>query len=154
MTQPQNSADMLQQVAERIARVVRVVWQIILALALAITLILKVYMLVLTDHQCVGDAVTLGNTIRCTPVLELLAYVLALSAGFDLAYRLCLGPLEEVTVPIALSLGAALLFVLAGMAGQSAGWREALIVVALTASMAGLLWLSGRKPQADKPDDP
>ena len=101
MTEPQNSAEMLQQVAERIARIVRTVWQIVLALALAITLILKVYMLVLTDHQCVGgrgvpgqhDTLHAGVGIAglCTCIISRirpgLPVVLGSARGSDGAHR-------------------------------------------------------------------
>jgi len=49
----------------RPAYLIKVICQMLLGLGMAITLIAKVYMLVLTDYQCLADTVTLGNRIRC-----------------------------------------------------------------------------------------
>ena len=131
----------LQRGAERPARLVRMICQMILGAGLAITMILKVYMAVLTDHACVADEVTLGNAIRCSPTLIIMAYALAISAGLDLAYRLFISSFEQTVTPVVLAFGAALLFILGGISRNGAGWREALVVVAITAALSGMIWI-------------
>ena len=134
-------AAVLQRGAERPARLIRMICQMILGAGLAVTMILKVYMAVLTDHACVADEATLGNAIRCTPTLILMAYALAISAGLDLAYRLFVSSLEQTVTPVVLAFGAALLFILGGISQNGAGWREALVVVAMTAALSGMIWM-------------
>lgn len=145
MADPDTSpAARLQRGALRPAHLVRTICQMILGAGLAVTLVLKVYMAALTDHQCVADAVSLGNTLRCTPTLALMAYVLALSAGFDLAYRLFIESLDQAITPAILGLGAALLAVLSSSGAEALGWREALVIIALTVSIGGLIWVRNR----------
>ena len=98
--QDNSPAGKLVRGARRPARLIRTICQMILGAGLAVALILKVYMVVLTDHVCAADSISLGNTIRCTPTLVLLAYVLAISAGFDLAYRLFEGDTDQILVPV------------------------------------------------------
>ena len=134
-------AAVLQRGAERPARLVRMICQMILGAGLAVTMILKVYMAVLTDHACVADEASLGNAIRCTPTLFVMAYALAISAGLDLAYRLFVSSLEQTVTPVVLAFGAALLFILGGISQNGAGWREALVVVAMTAALCAMIWM-------------
>ena len=145
MTEPRESpAERLRDGAERPARVVLVICRMILGAGIAVAMILKVYMAVLTDHACVADAASLGNAIRCTPTLELMAYALALSAGLDLGFRLFVGSVEQVVTPLMLALGAAFLLVIAGLASESSKWQTALLIVALSAAMGGLFFLRER----------
>ena len=58
---------------------------IILGVALAIALVLKIYMLVLTDYVCEPDGATLGNLIRCTATLDLVATFFAATATINAA---------------------------------------------------------------------
>ena len=131
-TDPDTSpAGRLKRGAERPVRLIHTICQMILGLGLAIALILKVYMAVLTDHVCAGDLVTLGNAIRCSSTLMLLAYALAVSAGLELARRLVGEQSGRTQVPVSLALGAATLSVLGSILGDGAGWEDALVVVAL-----------------------
>lgn len=131
----------LHSAAQRPARLIHTICQMILGAGLAVALILKVYMAILTDHTCAADAVTLGNTIRCTSTLVLLAYVLGLSAGFELAYRLFDDHLARVMAPVLLGLAAGALGVVDGILNNGAGWRDALLIVSLIACIGGMLWL-------------
>lgn len=154
MAEPDTSpAGRLKRGTERPARLIRLICQMILAAGLAIALILKVYMVVLTDHQCVADAAGLGNAIRCTPTLTLMAAVLALSAGFDLAYRLAFGAIEQAITPVILGLSATVLVVISGAGVQAFGWREALVILALSASLGGFLWLRIWHDRQSKPPE-
>lgn len=121
----------------RPARIICTICQMILGAGLAITLILKVYMMVLTDYQCAADAASLGNAIRCTPSLELAAYALALAAGFELAFLLFENTMEKAMKPLLLGLSSTFLFVLAGLSAEQANWQVALTILALTASLTG-----------------
>ncbi len=134
-------AGRLQSGAERPARLVRTICQMILGAGLAVALILKVYMVVLTDHACTADASSLGNAIRCTPSLMLMAYALALSAAFDLAYRFFREGIDQAISPMILAVSAALLGVLGHVQSGNVGWREAILMLALVGAIAGLVWI-------------
>lgn len=145
MTQPQgpdsSPAARLLDVAARPARLVPMICQMILGIALLVALVLKAYMAVLTDHQCVPDAVSLGNVLRCEPTLGLMGTVLALSAGFELVRALFSEGLERIATPLILALGATLLHLLAGYQ-TGAGWREALLILSLVVAIGGIIWIT------------
>ena len=137
---PDNSpAGRLVHVAARPARLIPMICQMILGLALLIAIVLKAYMAVLTDHQCMAEGTSLGNLLRCEPTLGLMAAILALSAGIELARCLFAETLDRVVAPIILALAAALLKLLTGIDG--AGWREAILLVAMVAAMGGTAWI-------------
>jgi len=142
MDEPDTSpAARLQRGATRPAQLIRVICQLVLGAGLAITLILKVYMVVLTDHVCTDGEAGVGNMIRCTPTLMLMAYVLAFSAGIDLARRLFEDDAARILGPVMLGTAATALSVLSAIFSGGTGWREALVILALMASLAGLIWL-------------
>ncbi len=142
MSEPDTSpAAKLRAGAGRPADVIRTVCQLILGAGLAIALILKVYLAVLTDHVCVADAGTIGNLIRCTPTLTLMAYILALAAGIELAKQLFEENDARVLSPLVLGTTAAMFSVLSGMMTSTPGWRDALVIIALVATIAAILWL-------------
>lgn len=133
----------------RPARIIRSVCQMILGAGLAIALVIKVYMLVLTDYQCSADAASLGNMIRCTGTLELMSYVLALAAGFELAYLLFEDTLERTVRPLLMGLSAAVLMVISGLDISAVGWQLALTLLALSLTLFGGLafrsWMATRE---------
>lgn len=131
----------LAQIAQRPARLVPMICQMILGLGLMIAIILKVYMAVLTDHQCAADSISLGNLLRCTSILSLMASILALSAGIELARCLFSEGLDRVAAPVILALAAAMLEFVAGF-DDGTGWRDALVLIALVASIGGIAWIS------------
>lgn len=142
MSGPDTSpAAKLREGATRPADVIRTVCQLILGAGLAIALVLKVYLAVLTDHVCVAEAGTIGNLIRCTPTLTLMAYILALAAGFELAKQLFEENDARVLSPLILGTTAAMFSVLSGMMTSTPGWRDALVILALVATIAAILWL-------------
>lgn len=134
-------ATRLVQIAARPARLVPMICQMILGLALLIAIILKAYMAVLTDHQCVVDSSSLGNLLRCEPTLGLMATILALSAGIELARCLFSEGMDRVATPVILALGAALLKLIGGF-DDGTGWRDALVLLALVVSIGGIAWIS------------
>ncbi len=116
---------------QRPAWVVMMVAQMILGLALAVTLILKIYMLVFSPYVCTADGETLGNLIRCTGMLELIAHFVLAMAGFRFAAfmfqdrpRLLLGPLM-------LGLSGVLLLFLSGLTLAEASWPVAAVIAVL-----------------------
>ncbi len=130
----------------RPAHIIRTICQMILGAGLAIALVLKVYMLVLTDYQCAADVVSLGNSIRCAGTLELMSYTLAIAAGFELAYLLFEDSLERALRPLLLGLSAAALLVVSGLTADTANWQLALTLATLSVALFGGLafrqWIS------------
>ncbi|MEM9139300.1 MAG: hypothetical protein AAGB15_05675 [Pseudomonadota bacterium] len=144
-TPPERPADTspaarLTVIAARPARLIPLICQMILGVALLIALVLKAYMAVLTDHQCVAEETSLGNLLRCEPTLLIMANILALSAGFELVRCLFAETMERVIGPVILALTAALLMLVGGFPG-GAGWREALVLAALVAAIGGIAWI-------------
>lgn len=141
----------------RPAHIIRTLCQMILGAGLAIALILKVYMLILTDHQCAADAVSLGNAIRCAGTLEIMSYTLALAAGFELAYLLFEDSDERAIRPLLFGLSAAFLFVLSGLNAGTANWQLALTIVAISCTLFGGFafrhFVFGSRANNAKPDE-
>ena len=121
----------------RPARIIRSVCQMVLGAGLAMALVLKVYMLVLTDYQCSADAASLGNMIRCHSTLEIMSYALALAAGFELAGLLFERSMERAIRPLLLGLSAAFLLLISGLDADSASWRMAATIAVLSLSLFG-----------------
>lgn len=138
----------------RPARIIRTICQMILGAGLAVTLVLKVYMLVLTDYQCAADIVSLGNMIRCADTFDIMAYTLALAAGFELAYLLFEDSAERAIRPLLLGLSAAFLFILSGLNVETANWQLALTIATLSTALFGGIafrhWMGGLRHTDDK----
>ncbi|MEX0370717.1 MAG: hypothetical protein AB3N09_08810 [Tateyamaria sp.] len=128
----------------------------ILGAGLAVTLVLKVYMLVLTDYQCAADVNSIGNSIRCTGTLTIMSYTLALAAGFELAYLLFEDSSERAVRPLLLGLSAAFLMILSGLSADTANWQLALTIATLSITLfAGLSfrqWM-GRAQRSHKREE-
>ncbi len=135
----------------RPARIIRSVCQMLLGAGLAIALIVKVYMLVLTDYQCNAELVSLGNSIRCVGTLEMMSYALMLAAGFELAYLLFEDTLERAVRPLLLGLSAVFLMLISELDGTTQGWEMALTIVALSLALFGGLafrvWMASHDGQ-------
>ncbi|MEM7176321.1 MAG: hypothetical protein AAF503_01335 [Pseudomonadota bacterium] len=146
-------AGRLAEIAARPARLVPMIGQMILGLALLVALVLKAYMAVLTDHACAADAASLGNMLRCLPTLTIMANILTLSAGLELVRCLFNESLDRILAPIMLALGAALLRLLAGFP-EAIGWREALMLLALVAAIGAVAWISKALIKGKTNEDP
>ncbi|MEL6792556.1 MAG: hypothetical protein AAFU55_03220 [Pseudomonadota bacterium] len=116
---------------ERPTEIVRTALRMILGAGLAVALILKVYMLVLTDLTCVAEETSLGALIRCAGWLDLIGYSLAVAAGVEAAASLFIRSRNEVRDALVLAFGAGAILALARDLGAAAGWRESLSVVSL-----------------------
>lgn len=134
----------LHRFAARPVHLVKVICQMLLGLGLAISLIAKVYMFVLTDHQCVADANTLGNSIRCTNTLAIMAYALALSAGFELAYRMFSDGIQGAIDPLIVGVSAAFLLIVSSLSLENVDWQIAMLLTSLTLTIGALLYCRER----------
>ena len=137
----------------RPARIIRTICQMILGAGLAVTLVLKVYMLVLTDYQCAADASSLGNSIRCAGTLTIMSYTLALAAGFELAYLLFEDSTERAVRPLLMGLSAAFLLILSGLSADTANWQLALTIATLSLTLFGGLSFRQWIGSANRPHD-
>lgn len=138
------AAEKLHRFALRPAYLVKVICQMILGLGIAIALVAKVYMFVLTDHQCVADSFALGNKIRCGNTLAIMAYGLALSAGFELAFRLFSDGIHAAIDPLILGVASAFLLIVSSLALENASWQIAMLLTSLTITVAALLFCRER----------
>ncbi|MDA8585029.1 hypothetical protein N9L47_02045 [Rhodobacteraceae bacterium] len=124
---------------QRPAWVVMMVAQMILGLALAITLILKIYMLVFSPYACTADGETLGNIIRCTGTLETIAHFLLAMAGFRVAAFMFVDRPRMLLGPLMLGIAGVLLLFLSGLTLAEASWPVAAVIVVLFASMTAIV---------------
>ena len=144
---------------QRPAWVVMMVAQMILGLALAITLILKIYMLVFSPYVCdpAQEVVTLGNMIRCTGTLEIIAHFVLAMAGFRFAAFMFLDRPRMLLGPLMLGLAGVFLLFLSGLTLADASWPVAAVIVVLFAAISFIVVgqtllsrLHGRSPDVKK----
>ena len=127
---------------ERPALIIKTVLQMILGAGLVVALIVKVYMLVLTDLVCTGDGGSLGEAIRCADTLEITGYVFALAAGIEgasLFFRRAFDLIRTLTLAVAGAMFIALSVQMEGVAD----WRLSLAIFTLAVVIAGAVL--GRK---------
>jgi hypothetical protein len=144
-------AQSLIRAFERPAYTVMMVCQMLLGLGLAVALILKVYMLIFSDQVCTADSNTLGNLIRCTGTLELVAHLLILVAGFRIAALMFSATPYLLLEPLLLALTGVLLLFLSDLKIAGATWFLSLILLVIFSAMSGIfiaLRIWGEKPQS------
>ncbi|NEI03034.1 hypothetical protein [Rhizobium leguminosarum] len=146
-----HAAKTLISALERPAATLVTICQMLLGLGLAITLVLKVYMLVFTDQVCIADGATLGNIIRCTPTLSLLSNFLIVVAGFRFAGQMFTQAPHVVLEPLLLALTGVLLQYLVGANGAGETWYFFLVVLVLFGAMSAVFaalryWAGPRSP--------
>lgn len=124
---------------QRPAWVVMMVAQMILGLALAITVILKIYMLVLSPYVCTPDGETLGNMIRCTNTLEIVAHFVLTMAAFRFAAVMFMDRARLLLGPIMLGVSGVLLLFLSGLTLSAANWSVAAVIVVLFGMIAAIV---------------
>jgi len=134
----------LYRFAVRPAYLVKVICQMLLGLGLAIAFIAKIYMFVLTDYQCVAEAKSLGNSIRCTNTLAIMAYALALSAGFELAYRMFSDGIQGAIDPLIVGVSSAFLLIVSSLPLENVNWQVAMLLTSLTLTVGALLYCRER----------
>lgn len=124
---------------QRPAWVVMMVAQMILGLALAITLILKIYMLVFSPYVCTPDGETLGNIIRCTSTLETIAHFVLAMAGFRFAAFMFMDRPRLLLGPLMLGISGVFLLFLSGLTLAQASWPVAAVIVVLFATISAIV---------------
>ncbi|WP_298968291.1 hypothetical protein [uncultured Roseobacter sp.] len=138
----------------RPAWIVMMVAQMLLGLALGITLIVKYYMLVVGASGCVADMETLGNLIRCTPTLTLVAHFVIAVAGFRFAAFMFADRPRALLGPLMVAFGGTLLLVLSDLRHGTATWAGAATIVTLmlgiSAIFAAQVYLRGRSGPSEK----
>ena len=134
----------LYRFAARPAYLIKVICQMLTGLGIAIALIAKVYMFVLTDYQCAADINTLGNRIRCGNTLAIMAYGLALSAGFEMAFRMFREGIAGAIDPLIVGVCSAFLLIISSLSLDNASWQVAMLLASLTLSVAALLFCRER----------
>lgn len=121
---------------QRPAWVVMMVAQMILGLSLAITLVLKMYMLVFSPHVCAADSETLGNIIRCTNIVEITAHFVLAMAGFRFASVMFMDRPRLLLGPLMTGIAGVLLLFLSELSLAAASWPIAAVIVVLFAAIA------------------
>ena len=139
-TNPMSPDERLIRAFVRPARIVAAVLRLLLAAGFTIALILKVYMIILTDYTCEDGVATLGNTIRCTPILLLLGYALALTAAIEFALRLLSNAPRRFLPPFTQALLAVLILYLARIETVGTTWESALFLLAAGLLLLGIMW--------------
>lgn len=122
----------------RPAWVVMMVAQMLLGLALAITLIVKYYMLVLGTEVCTPDGETLGNLIRCTQTLEIVGHFIVAVAGFRFAGFMFADRPRMLFGPLLVALCGVLLLFLSDVSIASTSWAVAATIVTLMLGMSAI----------------
>ncbi|MYA87308.1 MAG: hypothetical protein F4X97_02430 [Boseongicola sp. SB0662_bin_57] len=114
---------------------------IVLGVALAIALVLKIYMLVLTDYVCEADGATLGNLIRCTATLDLVAAFFAVAAAINAATVLIVPRIELFSRALGFAAAAAFVSLMSAYVAGEYDWRMTLASSALFAIiLAAMSW--------------
>ena len=125
---------------ERPALIVKSVLQMILGAGLVVALIVKVYMLVLTDLVCTGEGASLGEAIRCTDTLQITGYVFALAAGIEGASLFFRRAGAGLLQTLMLAVAAALFIALSGQMNGDVNWRLSLAIFTLAVLIAGIFY--------------
>lgn len=137
---------------ERPALIIKTVLQMILGAGLVVALIVKVYMLVLTDLVCTGEGGGLGDAIRCADTLQITGYVFALAAGIEAA-SLFFRRSADMIRTIMLAVVAALFIALSVQMNGVADWRLSLAIFTLAVVIAALVfgrrWLDSARGGGD-----
>lgn len=137
-------AERIHRFFSRPAGIVKVVCLMLIGLGVAVALIAKVYMIVLTDHQCATDSVSLGNKVLCINSLELVAYALGIVAGFEFAHRLFSNGISHAIEPLILGVCSALLLMISALKLENASWELAMVLTSLTLCIGALLYFRER----------
>lgn len=140
---------------ERPVTIIATAMNIILGVALAIALVLKIYMLVLTDYVCEADGATLGNLIRCTATLDLVAAFFAATATINAATILIVPSIEYFSRALGFAAAAAFVSLMGAYVAGDYDWRmtlasTALFAIVFSAMSWRRLWNSALLSNASK----
>lgn len=138
-TENDHPAQSLTRALARPAETLMMVCQMLLGLGLFVALVLKLYMLVFSDHVCAPGGETLGNMIRCTPPLALIAHSLILVAGFRFAALFFSSTPSRLLDPLLLAMVGVVLLLLADLSLAGTTWYLALILAVLFAAISAMV---------------
>ena len=140
-TENRQRSERYELAGERPVTIIATAMSIVLGVALAIALVLKIYMLVLTDYVCEADGATLGNLIRCTATLDLVAAVLAAAATINAATVLIVPSIEYFSRALGFAAAAAFVSLMGAYLAGDHDWRMTLASTALFAIIfAAMSW--------------
>lgn len=132
-TESRQRSERYELAVERPVTIIATAMSIVLGVALAIALVLKIYMLVLTDYVCEADGATLGNLIRCTAILDLVAAFFAAAATINAATILIVPRIEHFSRTLGFAAAAAFVSLMGSYAAGDYDWRMTLASTALFA---------------------
>ncbi len=140
-TENRKRSERYELAVERPVTIIATAMSIILGVALAIALVLKIYMLVLTDYVCEPDGATLGNLIRCTATLDIVAAFFAAAATINAATILIVPRIEHFLRALGFAAAAAFVSLMGAYAAGDYDWRMTLASSALFAIIfAAMSW--------------
>lgn len=140
-TENRKRSERYELAVERPVTIIATAMSIILGVALAIALVLKIYMLVLTDYVCEPDGATLGNLIRCTATLDMVAAFFAAAATINAATMLIVPRIEHFLRALGFAAAAAFVSLMGAYAAGDYDWRMTLASSALFAIiLAAMSW--------------
>ena len=132
-TEIRQRSEKYELAVERPVTIIATAMSIILGVALAIALVLKIYMLVLTDYVCEPDGATLGNLIRCTATLDLAATFFAAAATINAATILIVPRIEYFSRALGFAAASAFVALMGAYVAGDYDWRMTLASTALFA---------------------
>ncbi|MEP3047956.1 MAG: hypothetical protein ABJL55_19460 [Roseibium sp.] len=127
----QNRESAFFEAFRRPAWIVMMVAQMLLGLGLGLALIVKYYMMIFGTESCVVDGVTLGNTIRCTSTIEIVAHFVIAVGGFRFAAFMFSDTPRNLLAPLFVSLAGLLLLFLSDLSFATASWPVAAVILTL-----------------------
>lgn len=118
--------------------VVMMVAQMVLGLALFVCLIVKYYMLVFGTLICTADGESLGNMIRCTTTLEIVAHFVLGVAGLRFAACLFVDNARALLMPLMIAVIGVVILYVSQLSIAGASWAVAAVLVSLILCLSAL----------------
>ena len=120
---------------ERPTAVIALVARMLVGLGLAIAIVSKVYMQLLTDLRCDPATVSLGNSIRCVPTFDFVAIAIGFVAAVGFTAALFSRARVNLFETVMMALVAAILKSLSALAVAVPDWQAALVMFVLFAAL-------------------
>ncbi|MEY8120471.1 MULTISPECIES: hypothetical protein [unclassified Falsihalocynthiibacter] len=124
---------------QRPAWIVMMVAQMLLGLALFLTLILKFYMLVVGVDGCLEGSTSTGNLIRCTGTLEIVANFIFAMAGFRFAEFMFQERPRAMLGPLMVAVSGVFVMLMSGLTYQVATWSVAATILTLMLAISAII---------------
>ncbi|MEP1930570.1 MAG: hypothetical protein ABJJ37_04750 [Roseibium sp.] len=115
----------------RPAWIVMMAAQMLLGLGLALALIVKYYMMIFGTESCTTGGLTLGNSIRCTSTLEIVAHFVIAVSGIRFAAFMFSDTPRNLLAPLFIGLTGVLLLFLSGLSLATVSWPVAAVILTL-----------------------